>query len=98
MLFTNTFAPRLSRRDDSGGLNLTGAKTMTRMIKPTLLLGSALLASTIPQLASAATAEEQILARLNTLERENNALRARLNRLESPKVTRPSVRGTEVYS
>ncbi|MGV3635202.1 MAG: Lpg1974 family pore-forming outer membrane protein [Pseudorhodoplanes sp.] len=68
---------------------------MTRLIRPALLLGSALLASTIPQFASAATAEEQILARLNALERENNALRARINRLEGAKATRPPARGSE---
>jgi len=56
------------------------------------------LASTIPQLASAATAEEQILARLNALEKENTALRARLNRLEGAKATRSPARATEANS
>uniref|UniRef100_Q07PC6 Porin n=1 Tax=Rhodopseudomonas palustris (strain BisA53) TaxID=316055 RepID=Q07PC6_RHOP5 len=57
-----------------------------------LLLGLALTASTIPQLAAADTAEERITARLNALEAENAGLRARLNRLERTTAAKPPPR------
>jgi hypothetical protein len=66
---------------------------MMRSTTPALLLGLALTASTIPQLAAAATAEERITARLNALEAENAGLRARLNRLEGTTAAKPQPRG-----
>jgi hypothetical protein len=62
---------------------------MTHFTRPALLIGLALTASTIPQIASAATAEERITARLSALEQENAGLRARLNRLEASKAASP---------
>ncbi len=66
---------------------------MTRFTKPALLVGLALTAVTLPQIADAATAEEQITARLNALEKENAGLRARLNRLETTTTARPPAAG-----
>ncbi|ABD86182.1 Lpg1974 family pore-forming outer membrane protein [Rhodopseudomonas palustris] len=62
---------------------------MTPFTKPALLIGLALTASTLPQIGHAASAEEQITARLNALEKENAGLRARLNRLETAKAAKP---------
>jgi hypothetical protein len=62
---------------------------MTKFTRPAVLLGLALTASAIPQIAIAATAEERITARLNALEQENAGLRARLNRLEASKPASP---------
>jgi hypothetical protein len=60
---------------------------MNRLIKLALFLCLALTASALPHPAFSATVEE-IAARLNALEKENAALRARVNRLEAPKATR----------
>ena len=60
---------------------------MNRLIKLALFLCLALTASALPHPAFSATVEE-IAARLNVLEKENAALRARVNRLEASKATR----------
>jgi hypothetical protein len=53
-----------------------------------LLLSLALATSAVSYSARAATIDEQTSARLDALEKENAALRARVNRLEAPKATK----------
>ena len=61
---------------------------MTRFTKLALLLCLALAAAAVRHPASAATLDEQISARLDALEKENAALRARVSRLEASKAAR----------
>ncbi len=56
---------------------------MNRFAKLALLLCFALAASGVSRAALAATADTQTSARLDALEKENAALRARVNRLEA---------------
>lgn len=56
---------------------------MRHLAKLGLLLCLGLATSAIPRAASAASVDDQILARLNALEKENAALRTRVNRLEA---------------
>jgi hypothetical protein len=60
---------------------------MNKLTKLALFLCLALTASALPHPAFSATVEE-IAARLNALEKENAALRVRVNRLEASKATR----------
>src|ERR1700722_6489964 len=53
-----------------------------------LLLRLALATSAVSRAARAATIDEQNSARLDALERENAALRARVNRLEAPRAAK----------
>src|ERR1700733_13056579 len=55
---------------------------MNRFTKFVLVLCLALVTSTVSHATFAATLDEQIAARLDALEKENAALRARLNRIE----------------
>jgi hypothetical protein len=55
---------------------------MNRFKKLVLVLCLALVTSTVSHATFAATLDEQIAARLDALEKENAALRARLNRIE----------------
>jgi hypothetical protein len=61
---------------------------MSRFARLTLLLCLVLTTSAVSHPVFAGTTEEQIAARLNALEKENAALRARVNRLEAPKTVR----------
>jgi hypothetical protein len=61
---------------------------MYRFTKLALLLCLALAAAAVRHPAFAATLDEQILARLDALEKENAALRARVNHLEASKAAR----------
>ncbi len=61
---------------------------MNRFAKLAFLLCLALMTSAVSRLAFAATPDEQISARLDALEKENAALRARVNRLEASKAAR----------
>src|SRR6202034_3306178 len=61
---------------------------MSRFTKLVLLLCLALAAAAVRHPASAATLDEQISARLDALEKENAALRARVARLEASKAAR----------
>ena len=65
-----------------------GVRTMSRSAKLALLLCLALAAAAVRHPAFAATLDEQISARLDALEKENAALRARVNRLEASKAAR----------
>ena len=56
---------------------------MNSFTRLALLLCLALATSAVSHSARAATIDEQILARLAALEKENAALRARVNRLEA---------------
>ena len=61
---------------------------MSKFTKLALLLCLALAAAAVRHPAVAATLDEQISARLDALEKENAALRARVNRLEASKAER----------
>jgi hypothetical protein len=61
---------------------------MKRFVKLVFLLCLALIASMVPHSTFAATLDEQISARLDALEKENAALRARVNHLEAAKAAR----------
>lgn len=60
-------------------------KTLTRLA---FFLCIVLLSTTVPHASFAVTLDQQISARLDALEKENAALRARLNRLEASKAVR----------
>jgi Legionella pneumophila major outer membrane protein precursor len=64
-----------------------GVRAMQKFTKLTFLLCLALITAAISQTARADSTEDRILARLNALEKENAALRARVNRLEAAKAT-----------
>lgn len=57
-------------------------ETMNQFTRLSALLCMGLTISAVSGPASAATTDEQILVRLNALEKENAALRTRLNRIE----------------
>jgi cell division protein FtsB len=61
---------------------------MNRFTKLAFLFCVALTAAVASHSAFAATIDEQTSARLDALEKENAALRARLNRLEASKVAK----------
>ena len=61
---------------------------MRRFTKLALLLCFTPLGSAIAHTASAATLDDQFAARLDALEKENAALRARVNHLEASKAAR----------
>ena len=61
---------------------------MNRLATLRLLLCLALAAFAVWRPAFAATTDDQSLARLDALERENAALRARVNRLEASKTAK----------
>ena len=67
-----------------------------------LLLCLTLAASAVSYSARAATIDEQTSARLDALEKENSALRARVNRLEAPKAAkiqnRPAVEADPAFA
>jgi hypothetical protein len=67
-----------------------------------LLLYLTLAISAVPYSARAATIDEQTSARLDALEKENSALRARVNRLEAPKAAkirnRPAVAADPAFA
>ena len=65
---------------------------MSRLIKFAFRLGLALKTFAIAHPAFAATVEERIAARLDALEKENAALRARVKRLEASKAARMQAR------
>jgi len=61
---------------------------MNNFTRPALLLCFTLATSAFCYSARAATIDEQTSARLDALEKENSALRARVNRLEAPKMAK----------
>ena len=61
---------------------------MNRHTNSAFLLVLTLTASSVSHAALAANSDEQVAARLDALEKENAALRARLNRLEASKVAK----------
>ena len=61
---------------------------MNKFTRPAFLLCFALTTSAVSHSAFSATAEERTAARLDALEKENAALRARVNRLEAPKAVK----------
>lgn len=61
---------------------------MNSLTRLAFLLGVAIAAAAVAPAAHAATLDEQILARLDALEKENSALRARVNRLEAAKAAK----------
>ena len=61
---------------------------MKSFVKLVVLLGLAVMVSAAPRSAIAATLDDQISARLDALEKENAALRARINRIEAAKSAR----------
>ena len=61
---------------------------MTKLTKLAFYLCLALAASAVSRTAYAATINQQILARLDALERENAALRARVRRLETSRAAK----------
>ena len=75
---------------------------MNRFTTFALLLCLALAPSAVSYSARAATIDEQTSARLDALEKENSALRARVNRLEAPKLAkiqnRPAVEADPAFA
>jgi hypothetical protein len=71
---------------------------MNRFTKLAVLLCLALTGSAISHAAFAATIDEQTSARLDALEKENAALRARVNRLEASKAAKIAHRPADAVS
>jgi Legionella pneumophila major outer membrane protein precursor len=75
---------------------------LNRFTRIALLLCLALATSAVSRAARAATIDEQNSARLDALEKENAALRARVNRLEAPKAAkiqhRPAVEADPAFT
>jgi Legionella pneumophila major outer membrane protein precursor len=65
-----------------------GAQTMKRHANSAFLLLLTLIVSSVSPVAFAANSDDQVAARLDALEKENAALRARVNHLEASKATR----------